>query len=217
GLVYVINELVVLFWGQLPVNYAVPPALDFTLFRLFGSDFPAYRGFILLMSVAMFAAIWLLLVRTRIGLIVRASLSQPDMVRALGHDVPNVFTLVFAFGCGLAGLAGALAGNYYVTAPTMAASMGPIVFVVVVFGGLGSLGGALLASLVIGLVTTFAVGVDYSLAGLLQSLGLTVGADGVVGHLLHVTVGRVGPLLPYLLMVAILIIRPRGLVGTRDE
>lgn len=217
GLVYVINELVVLVWGQLPVNYAVPDALDFTLFSLFGTDFPAYRGFILLMAIAMFVAIYLLLVRTRIGLIIRAALSQPNMVRALGHNVPRVFTLVFAFGCGLAGLAGALAGNYYVTSPTMAASMGPIVFVVVVFGGLGSLGGALLASIVIGLVTTFAVGVDYSLAGLLQMLGISVDDQGFVANILHVTVGRVGPMLPYLLMVGILILRPQGLIGTRYD
>lgn len=217
GLVYVINELVVLVWGQLPVNYSVPDALDFTLFSLFGTDFPAYRGFILLMAIAMFVAIYLLLVRTRIGLIIRAALSQPDMVRALGHNVPRVFTLVFAFGCGLAGLAGALAGNYYVTSPTMAASMGPIVFVVVVFGGLGSLGGALLASIVIGLVTTFAVGVDYSLAGLLQVLGISVDDQGFVANILHVSVGRVGPMLPYLLMVGILILRPQGLIGTRYD
>lgn len=217
GLVYVIDELVVLLWGQLPVDYAIPPALDFTLFTLFGTDFPAYRGFILCMALAMFAAIYLLLVRTRIGLIIRASLSQPDMVRALGHDVPRVFTLVFAFGCGLAGLAGALAGNYYVTAPTMAASMGPIVFVVVVLGGLGSLGGALLASLLIGWLTTFAVGMNVAPADVLQWLGVGVDRQGVFGDLLHVTVGRIGPMLPYLLMVAMLIVRPRGLLGVRDD
>src|SRR5699024_10533773 len=109
------------------------------------TNFPAYRGFILIMAVLVFAAIHGLLARTRTGLVIRAALTRPDMVRALGHDVPRIFTLVFACGCGLAGLAGALAGNYYITAPTMAASIGPILFVVVVVGGLGSLGGALLA------------------------------------------------------------------------
>lgn len=217
GLVYVINEAVVLLWGQLPVPYAVPAALDFTLFTLFGTAFPAYRGFILLMAVAMFFAIYLLLVHTRIGLIVRAALSQPDMVRALGHDVPNIFTLVFAFGCGLAGLAGALAGNYYATTPGMALSMGPIVFVVVIVGGLGSLGGALAASLLIGLLTTFAVGVDVSLATLLQVLGLSVTESGTLSSLLHVTLGRFGPMLPYALMVAMLVWRPQGLFGVRHE
>lgn len=217
GLVYVIHEIVVLLWGQLPVAYNIPPALDFTLFTLFGTDFPAYRGFILLMAVAMFVAIYWLLVGTRVGLIIRAALSHPDMVRALGHDVPGVYTLVFAFGCGLAGLAGALAGNYYVTAPTMALSMGSIVFVVVVLGGLGSLGGALIGSLVIGLVTTFTVGVDFSVASLLQWMGLDVDTADAAGNLLHITVGRIGPILPYLLMVVILIVRPQGLLGSRHD
>lgn len=213
GLVYVIDELVVLVWGQLPVDYRIPEALDFTLFTIFGTDFPAYRGFILLMAVAMFVAIYILLVRTRIGMIIRASLSHPDMVGALGHDVPRIFTLVFAFGTGLAGLAGVMAGNYYITEPGMAFSMGPIVFVVVVFGGLGSLGGALAASLIIGLVTTFAVGVNYSIADLLQFVGLA----GVQGGLLDIDFSRIGQMLPYLMMVLILIFRPRGLMGARES
>lgn len=217
GLVYVIDEIVVLLWGQLPVDYNIPAALDFNLFSIYGTTFPAYRGFILLIAAAMFVAIYLLLVRTRIGMIIRASLSHPDMVRALGHDVPKVFTFVFAFGCGLAGLAGVLAGNYYITAPTMAVSMGAIVFVVVVFGGLGSVGGALVASLVIGLVTTFAVGMDYSLAGLLQTFGVSVSEDGFIGHVLHITVRRIGPMLPYFMMVLILIVRPQGLMGSRYD
>jgi branched-chain amino acid transport system permease protein len=213
GLVYVIDEVVVLLWGQLPVDYRIPPLLDFTLFTMFGTDFPAYRGFILLMAVAMFVAIYLLLVRTRIGMIIRAALSHPEMVGALGHDVPRIFTLVFAFGTGLAGLAGVMAGNYYVTEPGMAFSMGPIVFVVVVFGGLGSLGGALAASLIIGLVTTFAVSLNYSIADLLQTIGLA----GAQGGVLDIDLSRVGQMLPYLMMVLILIFRPRGLMGARES
>lgn len=217
GLVYVIGELVILFWGQLPVNYNVPEILDFTLFTLFGTAFPAYRGFILLVSISMFVAIYVLLKRTRVGMIIRASLSHPEMVRALGHDVPRIFTFVFAFGCGLAGLAGVMAGNYYVTSPSMALSMGPIVFVVVVVGGLGSLGGALVASLVIGLITTYAVGMDYSLAGLLSTVGVNVTEQTFLNDVLQVTVGRMSAVLPYLLMVLILIFRPQGLMGTRES
>ena len=213
GLVYVIDELVVLVWGQLPVNYQIPEALNFTLFSLYGSDFPAYRGFILFMAVAMFAAIYLLLVRTRVGMIIRASLSHPDMVGALGHNVPRIFTFVFAFGTGLAGLAGVMAGNYFITEPGMAFAMGPIVFVVVVFGGLGSLSGALVASLIIGLVTTFAVGMNYSIADMLASVGIAFGQDSVLG----INLSRFGPMLPYLLMVLILIFRPRGLMGSRES
>ncbi len=217
GLVYVIDEIVILVWGQLPVAYNIPEALNFSLFTLFGSSFPAYRGFILLVSIGMFAAIYALLVRTRIGMIIRASLSQPDMVRALGHDVPKIFTLVFAFGTGLAGLAGVMAGNYYITSPGMGISMGPIVFVVVVLGGLGSLGGALVASLVIGLITTFAVGMDYSLAGLFEVMGIAISDDSFMSNVLNISVGRIGPVLPFLLMVLVLIFRPRGLMGARES
>ena len=217
GLVYVIDELVVLIWGQIPVDYAIPPSLDFTLFTLFGTSFPAYRGFILCVAILMFVAIYGLLVRTRVGMIIRAALSHPEMVGALGHDVPRIFTLVFAFGTGLAGLAGVMAGNYYITEPGMAFSMGPIVFVVVVFGGLGSLGGALAASLIIGLVTTFAVSLNYSIADLLAGIGLTLGNESIVGGLAHIDLSRIGQMLPYLMMVLILIFRPRGLMGARES
>jgi len=213
GLVYVIDELVVLLWGRVPVDYNIPGILDFTLFSIYGSDFPAYRGFILLVAIAMFGAIYVLLVRTRVGMIIRASLSHPDMVGALGHNVPRIFTLVFAFGTGLAGLAGVMAGNYFITEPGMAYAMGPIVFVVVIFGGLGSLGGAFVASLIIGLVTTFAVGMNYSIADLLAGMGITFGQDSVLG----VDLSRFGLMLPYLMMVLILIVRPRGLMGARES
>lgn len=213
GLVYVIDELVVLIWGRIPVNYQIPEALDFTLFSLYGSQFPAYRGFILLVAIAMFVAIYILLARTRVGMIIRASLSHPDMVGALGHNVPRIFTLVFAFGTGLAGLAGVMAGNYFITEPGMAYAMGPIVFVVVIFGGLGSLGGAFVASLIIGLVTTFAVSMNYSIADLLAGMGIAFGQDSVLG----VNLSRFGLMLPYLMMVLILIARPRGLMGARES
>ena len=98
------------------------------------------------------------------GLVIQAALIHPDMVEALGHNVPRVFMLVFGGGAALAGLAGVIGGNAFVTEPGMAAALGPIVFVVVVVGGLGSLAGAFVASLLIGIVQTFAVAVDYSFA-----------------------------------------------------
>src|SRR5207248_2322658 len=87
-------------------------------------------------SALMFFAIWLLLTRTRIGLVIQAALTHREMVGALGHNVPRVFTIVFVGGSALAGLAGVIGGNYLVTEPAMAFAMGPIVFVVVVFGAL---------------------------------------------------------------------------------
>jgi branched-chain amino acid transport system permease protein len=145
GLVFII-EVVQMSWGMLPIPYRIPPSLDFPLFTFYGQYFPAYRGFMLLVSAGMLLATWLLLKKTRVGLIIQASLTHPQMASALGHNVPAVFTLVFAGGCVLAGLAGVIGGNYQTTEPGMADSMGPIVFVVVVFGGLGSLMGCFVAS-----------------------------------------------------------------------
>ena len=146
----------------------MPPLLDFPLFTIYGANFPAYRGFMLLVSAGMLLGTWLLLKKTRIGLIIQAALTHPSMVSALGHNVPRVFTIVFAGGCLLAGLAGVIGGNYQTTEPGMADAMGPIVFVVVVFGGLGSLAGCFIASIIMGMIQTFAVVIDYSVADLLQ-------------------------------------------------
>jgi branched-chain amino acid transport system permease protein len=170
----------------------------------------------LLISGLMFGAIWLALTRTRIGLIVQASLTHPEMVSALGHNVPRVFTLVFASGTALAGLAGVIGGNYLTTEPSMAFTMGPIVFVVVVFGGLGSLAGCFIASLIMGLVQTFAVVLDVSFADLLARLGLPVTSATPLAEFLTIPLPRVGALLPYLMLILVLLVKPRGLMGTRD-
>ncbi|MCF8169169.1 MAG: branched-chain amino acid ABC transporter permease [Rhodoferax sp.] len=200
GLVYVIEEMVVFFWGRLPVAYRIPKELDFALFSLFGINYSAYRIFMLAVAVLSFVCLALVLTRTRIGLIVRAALSQPEMLRALGHDVPKVFMGVFAGGCALAGLAGVIGGNYFTTQPTMAMQLGTIIFVVVVIGGLGSLAGALIASLIVGIVQTVSVAVDISLAPILP-----------------VKLSEIGALLPYVLMVMVLIFKPKGLMGKRES
>ena len=98
-----------------------------------------------LVAVAMLVSIWLALTRTRIGLVIQAALSHPQTVEALGHNVPRVFMLVFGGGAALAGLAGVIGGNAFVTEPGMAAAVGPIIFVTVVVGGMGSLAGAFVA------------------------------------------------------------------------
>ena len=125
--------------------------------------------------------------------------------------------LVFGGGCALAGLAGVIGGNTYVTEPAMAASVGSIIFVVVVVGGMGSLAGAFLASLLIGVVQTFAVAIDQSLATGLQALGMTVTEETFGWPVLKLTVSQVAPILPYLFLVLILIFRPKGLLGTRED
>jgi branched-chain amino acid transport system permease protein len=196
GLAYLIDEAVHLVWGRQAVPYRVPAELDGPLFQIMGSQYPIYRGFMMLVSVAMLVSIWLALTRTRIGLVIQASLSHPQTVEALGHNVPRVFMLVFGGGAALAGLAGVIGGNAFVTDPGMAAAVGPIIFVIVVVGGMGSLAGAFIASLLIGCLQTFAVSLDWSLGG--------------------ISISQAAPVLPYLLMVLLLIFRPKGLMGTRE-
>lgn len=216
GLAFIIDKAVQMAWGLLPVAYRVPPVLDHPLFTIYGTNFHAYRGFMLLISALMFCAIWLMLTRTRLGLVIQAALTHPEMVGALGHNVPRVFTTVFAGGSALAGLAGVIGGNYLVTEPSMAFTMGPIVFVVVVFGGLGSLAGCFIASLIMGFVQTFAVVFDVSLANVLALVGITVTEASPFGEVLTIPLPRIGALLPYVMLVLILLFKPRGLMGTRD-
>ena len=216
GLVFIVQRVVQMTWGMLPMAYRVPPSLDFPLVSIYGAHFPAYRAFMLFISAAMLLSTWLLLKKTRIGLIIQAALTHPGMVSALGHNVPRVFTTVFAGGCLLAGLAGVIGGNYQTTEPGMAEAMGPIVFVVVVFGGLGSLAGCFIASILMGMIQTFAVVIDYSILDLLRPLGIGAVPDNLLGEFLSVPVARIGALLPFAMMILILLFRPRGLMGTRD-
>jgi branched-chain amino acid transport system permease protein len=216
GLAYVIEELVTMIWGRNAVANGVPAVIDFPLFTVFGTQFPAYKGLMMAISVAMFVFLYLMLKRTRIGLIIRAALTHPRMVGALGHDVPGVFVLVFAIGSALAGLAGVIGGFMLLTQPTLAHAVGPIVFVIVVVGGLGSLTGALIASMLIGIVQTFAVAIDYSLVDALRGFGLSLSRSSPLYELFSVKVATAAPAIPYLLLVLMLIVRPRGLLGTRD-
>ncbi|MEO8154913.1 MAG: branched-chain amino acid ABC transporter permease [Rhizobacter sp.] len=216
GLSFVLVELVQLTWGRLPVDYKVPPSLDGPLFTLYGTQFPMYRGFMMLVALLMLVSIWVLLVKTRIGLIIQAALTHPEMAESLGHDVPRVFMLVFGGGAALAGLGGVIGGNAYVTEPGMAAAVGPIIFVVVVVGGFGSLAGAFVASLLIGIVQTFAVALDQSVVTVLHQLSVNVSPSTFGYALLKLKISQVAPILPYALLVLMLIFRPKGLMGTRE-
>ena len=246
GLSYVALELVQLVWGRTAVEFQPPAALRgpaFTLVnssvdglgvvagaapealcraadaavRVVCSPFPATRGFMMLVALAMLLALWALLTRTRIGLVIQAALTHPEMTEALGHDVPRVFMGVFGAGAALAGLAGVIGGSTFVTEPAMALTVGSVIFVVVVVGGMGSLAGAFLASVLIGVLQTFAVALDWSLGGALRTLGVTLGPAAAGSTWMKLTLAQVAPILPYLFLVLILIFRPRGLLGTRDE
>ncbi len=216
GLSYLILEVVQLVWGRSAMDYRKPEWLDFAAFSVFGTQFPAYRLFTMGVALVMLAALWLLLKKTRIGLVIQAALTHPQAVESLGHNVPRVFMLVFGGGAALAGLAGAVGGAQFVTEPAMAASVGSIIFVVVVVGGMGSLPGAFVASLLIGLMDAFAVGSDRSLADAFRFLGMAVNESTFGWVVLKVKVSQIAAILPYLLLVLILIFRPRGLLGTRE-
>jgi branched-chain amino acid transport system permease protein len=216
GLAYLIEELVTMAWGRNAVANPVPGPIDFALFHVFGSTFPAYKGLMMAISVGMFVFLYAALKKTRMGLVIQAALTHPQMVSALGHDVPGVFVLVFAIGCGLAGLAGVIGGFMLFTQPTLAHAIGPIVFVVVVVGGLGSLAGALIASMLIGILQTFAVAIDWSLLDLARAAGITAERGTALGDVLSIKVSTAAPIVPYLLLVLMLATRPRGLLGRRD-
>jgi branched-chain amino acid transport system permease protein len=240
GLSYIILELVQLVWGRTAVEFRPPEMLQGPMFTLVHeataglsvvwgqapealcqaaacSPFPATRGFMMLVALFMLVSLWLMLTRSRIGLVIQAALTHPEMVEALGHNVPRVFMLVFGAGAALAGLGGVIGGSTFVTEPAMAATVGSVIFVVVVVGGLGSLSGAFLASVMIGVIQTFAVAFDYSFINLAQALGVELSTAARNNSLLKLTLSQVAPILPYLFLVLILIFRPKGLLGTREE
>lgn len=216
GLAFVIEEVVAMIWGRMPVDFRVPSSLDFPAFRVFATNYPAYKLFMLTVSVAIFAGLLAVLTKTRLGLIVQASLTHPQMVAHLGHNVPLIFMTVFGVGAALAAVAGVIAGPQLVTQSTMADLLGPILFVVVVVGGLGSLKGAFLASLLIGLIQTFAVSSNLSLLEAFAGSGFSPSANTLLGDVWRVTVAQVAPILPYVLLILVLIFKPTGLFGSRE-
>jgi branched-chain amino acid transport system permease protein len=216
GLSYVVAEAVQLIWGRTPVPYFVPGFLDFPLFSLGGIQYSAYRIFSFVLTLGVFVALFLLFRLSIVGLVIQASLSHPKMAAALGHNVQRAFNLLFALGAGLAGLGGALAGNVLGTQPTMALQLGALIFVVVVVGGLGSLAGAFITSLLIGVIQNVAVSYPVSLIDIANWLHLDADAIRRSSDLRTLSSASIAPLLPYLLMVLVLLTRPRGLFGKRD-
>jgi branched-chain amino acid transport system permease protein len=216
GIFAVIGELVLLTWGTELVDYRMPKELEGSLFSIYGTQFPTYRVFMMSVSLLALLGLWLLLSRTRIGLVIQAALTHPEMTEALGHNVPRVFMGVFGGGVALAALAGVINGPFTVTEPGMANSVGAIIFVVVVVGGLGSLAGAFWASMLIAILQTFAVGIDQSFATALQAMNVTVGPSTFGYGVLSLKISQVAPILPFLLMVLMMIFRPKGLMGTRE-
>ncbi|NPU85987.1 MAG: branched-chain amino acid ABC transporter permease [Syntrophaceae bacterium] len=187
GLAYIITEVVKWTWGNYPLAVNIGGFLGETV-ELFGITYPIYRIFIFVCAIFVGAVMALILYKTRLGIILRASVNDGEMVNALGINVPLVFTGVFAFGAALSGFAGVIAGPLLSTYPGMAAEILIDAFVVIVVGGFGSLGGAVVASLLIGELQSF---------GVLLFPKLSIA-------------------LVYLLMAAVLIIKPSGLFGEKQ-
>jgi len=187
GVFYVLSELVRLIWGSNPLPVPVPPLLTGDI-PFMGMTYPIYRLFILLFSAIILTGMALLLMRTRIGILVRAAVSDRDMVDALGTNVPVLFMGVFGGGAALAALAGVIAAPFLSVLPGMGLDILLDCFVVIVIGGFGSLFGAFIAALMI---------------GELQSFGI-------------LWVPRLAMVFQFLLMVIVLIVRPTGLLGEKE-
>lgn len=191
GFSYLVLEAVQLVWGRSPLETHVPPALDFPLLHFGPYQVGAYRVFAMALALSMLLLMHGALVKSHWGRLIQAAVDQPRMLESLGHNLPALQRTVFAVGAGLAGLAGVLAGNAYVTEPGMALHMGTLAFVVVVAGGLGSVRGAFWAALALGLLQTVAIAWPPS--------------------------APYAPLLPFVALVAVLLLRPWRVGGMQGE
>ena len=187
GLAYIITEIVKWVWGNFPLAVNVGGFLNETV-EIIGITYPVYRIFIFACAVLVGSIMALILYKTRLGIILRAAVNDSEMVNALGFNVPLVFMGVFAFGAALSGFAGVIAGPLLSTFPGMANEILLDAFVVIVVGGFGSLGGAVVASLIIGELQSF---------GVLLFPKLSIA-------------------LVYLLMAVVLIVKPSGLFGEKQ-
>ena len=154
GLIFVGFDAVRMVWGALPHTIPIPEALDGSV-TVLGETYPAYRLFIIALGVAVLIALYFGLERTRLGAVVRAGVDDRRMVAALGIDVERAFFLVFCIGCWLAGLAGVVSAPVFSIFPGMDMSILILTLIVVVVGGPGSLKGAVVGSLVIGMTDTY--------------------------------------------------------------
>ncbi|MFC5303214.1 branched-chain amino acid ABC transporter permease [Azospira restricta] len=203
ALILIANEAVRWVWGDQPVLLNAPEALAGPV-EVAGFSYPAYRLLIIAVGVAVALLLYVVVAKTRVGMWVRAGASNREMTEALGVNVRRLFTLVFAAGAGLCALAGALLGPLLAVQVGMGESILILAFVVIVIGGIGSIRGALVGSLLVGVVDT---------------LGRALLPWLLRGFLPAETASTLGPalaaILIYLLMAAILFWKPAGLFPAR--
>lgn len=154
GLIFIGFDVVRMVWGRFPYSIAEPAVLAGGV-HIFGQVYPAYRLFLIALGIAVMAALYFGLEKTRVGAMVRAGVDNRRMAAALGINVERVFFFVFCLGCGLAGLAGVAAAPVFPVFPGMDMSILILALIVVVVGGPGSLKGAMFGSLLVGMADTF--------------------------------------------------------------
>jgi branched-chain amino acid transport system permease protein len=204
GLILFFNELVAILWGRAALYTALPSWLQGHV-RLFpGSSYPVYRLAIIVVGLIVAVALWYVVTRTRLGMLIRAGASNRTMVAALGVNIRRLYTVVFGVGAALAGLAGLMAGPIYSVQPGMGELILIQVFVVIVIGGIGSIRGALVGALIVGIVDTMG---RAFLKPVLASLISPTAAEAAGPAL--------ASMLIYLLMAVVLAVKPAGLFKSR--
>jgi branched-chain amino acid transport system permease protein len=204
GVIVFLNQGVKLVWGAAPLGVPVPDALAGSVEMPGGLPYPIYRLAVIAAGIGVALLLYALVNHTRLGMLVRAGASNAPMVSALGVDIRRLFMIVFGFGAMLAGFAGAMVAPILSVEPGMGDTILILAFVVIVIGGIGSIRGAFLAALLVGLVDT----VGRAAAPLVLRLFLDSSAAGQTGR-------AVAPMLIYMLMAAVLLVRPAGLFPAR--
>ena len=205
GLIFFFNELTRIIWGRQPLFMDVPPWLNGAVELLPGVHYPVYRLAIILVGVFVALFLYLLFSRTRLGMQIRAGASNRDMVAALGVNIRLLYTLVFGLGTMLAALAGIMAGPILAVEVGMGESILILTFVVIVIGGIGSVRGALVGALLVGMVDT--LGRVY-LPDVLSILVSSATADTLGASLASMSV--------YILMAVVLTCKPAGLFPAQN-
>ena len=202
GVILVVTGGMKWLFGPAPQSLAVPALLSGSVTLMPGLAYPVWRLVIIATGLAVAALLWVLVNRTRVGMLVRAGSTHPETVSALGVDIDRLFLVVFAFGAMLAGLAGAMAGPLVSIEPTMGDNVLIVAFVVIVIGGIGSIKGAFLSALLVGLVDTLGRAFAVDLLRLVVSKTAAATAGPALASMLI-----------YLLMAVVLTLRPSGLFG----
>ncbi len=201
GLILFLNEGVKIIWGAAPLQVPMPQALSGTIRIADGVLYPVWRLAIIGSGLAVAVGLWLVVTKTRVGMLIRAGATNAPMVSALGVDIRRLFMIVFGFGAMLAGFAGTMAAPVLSVEPGMGDNLLILAFVVIVIGGIGSIRGAFIGALLVGLVDTLlrSFSVDLlRLGGLSPSDARTIGP-------------AIASMSIYILMAAVLFFRPTGL------